>query len=135
MRRSRSSRLFAALFAPWFAISMAEPVPIHDCPVHPSRVHAMARMSAPAVDRAPAGAEHSARADRHDAKGHGTAHQCCCLGACCASAPATIAAPPQLLQCSALPRHEAAYSTTSSTAQTVAEHVLPFANGPPATRV
>jgi hypothetical protein len=143
MRRSLSFRLFAALFAPWFAVVVAEPVPLHDCPMHslhPAAAHAMASsQAAPAVEsnmsaRPHADMEQSNGGHGREAPGHAAHHQCCCMGACCAAALAPIEHVAQLCWVPAAVRSEAAPSRSDSFAPAATEHALPFANGPPAAR-
>jgi hypothetical protein len=146
MRRSLSSRLFAALFAPWFAFVVAEPVPLHDCPVHSA--HAVSGVSALAPDAAShammmahgemdhAAMQESAPAEHHHGSEHAGHHQCCCLGMSCASAIVALAPAPLPLAwvpvevVRNVPRPAAIPLAPSG-----ADHVLPFANGPPAARV
>jgi hypothetical protein len=143
MRRSLSFRLFTALFAPWFAILVAEPVPLHDCPMHslhPAAAHAMTSRHAPPAEAfgTPTmprpGMEHSKSGHEHGAPVH-SAHQCCCMGVCCATALAPIARVPQLAWVPAALRSEVVPTFAASSGFDSAEHVLPFANGPPAARV
>lgn len=140
MRRSLRFRLFAALFAPWFALAVAEPVPMHDCPehsLHPAAAHAMA--PAPLANAvanrmatmAHAAMEHSGTTHTH---GHSGTHQCCCLGACCAAVAAVVS---PALRLAALPpavRRTAPPAPVERAGDSCAEHALPFANGPPVAR-
>jgi hypothetical protein len=144
MRRSLSFRLFAALFAPWFAVVVAEPVPLHDCPMHslhPAAAHPMASSSVtPAGGRgmsgmAHAGLEQSKSFKEHGLPTHPAHHQCCCMGASCATALAAIARVPHLAWIPVQLRSETVPTFAASFANSSAEHVLPFANGPPAARV
>jgi hypothetical protein len=144
MRRSLSFRLFAALFAPWFAVVVAEPVPLHDCPMHsqhPAAAHAMASshatpvaaLGAPAMPHS--GMEQSNGGHEPGAPEHPAHHQCCCIGTCCATALAPVARGAQLAWVPAELKSEAAPTAAKSFAPTAAPHALPFANGPPAARV
>ncbi|MFI5245561.1 MAG: hypothetical protein ACHQQR_10075 [Gemmatimonadales bacterium] len=144
MRRSLPFRLFATLLAPWFAVVVAEPVPMHDCPehsLHPAAVHAMASSHVASAGESGmsgmphAGMEPSKSGHDHGAPGHTTHHQCCCLGACCAAALAPIARAPQLAWVPAALRSEVALPGSVSFAPSAIEHALPFANAPPAARV
>jgi hypothetical protein len=144
MRRSLSFRLFAAFFAPWFAVVVAEPVPMHDCPmhsVHPATAHDMASSRAtPAAEfMAPpmphSGMQESNTEHGQSTPGHAAHHQCCCMGACCATGLAPVARVQQLAWVPAKLRSETVPSSAESFAPTAAPHALPFANGPPAARV
>ena len=131
MRRSLSSRIFAAFFAPWFAIVVAEPVPLHDCPehsLHPAAAHA-------GMEHPGAAQEHSHATEKHGAPGNAAHRHCCCLGTSCATALAPLDRAPQLAWVPAEQRREAPPVFAASFTPASAEHFLPFANGPPATRV
>lgn len=145
MRRSLPFRLFAAFFAPWFALVVAEPVPMHDCPMHslhPVAAHAMESSHArPASEHdmsamSHAGMEQSKTGHDRDAPDRAPMnHQCCCMGACCAAALAPIARVSHLAWVPAVLRSEDAPPFSESFAPASVAHVLPFANGPPAARV
>jgi hypothetical protein len=143
MRRSRSFRLFAALFAPWFAVVVAEPVPMHDCPQHSLRAAAAHTMAAShgtsAGERGTSSLQHSGMEQSnsgrgHDATGQAAHHQCCCIGTCCAAAPASVARAEPLAWVPATLRSETLSGPAEWFAPTAAPHTLPFANGPPAAR-
>ena len=109
MRRSLWHRALAAVMAAWLAIVMAEPALLHACPTHGV---------APATGDAPAQ--------------HG--HQCTCLGQC--HAPVGVAAPAALVSLASGLEVVAARDSglpDFEYAPVAAAHVLPFANGPPAT--
>jgi hypothetical protein len=135
MRRSLSFRFFSALFAPWFALSVAEPVALHDCPIH--SVHAVAsHQMADHIMMADGGMDHAAPPAHRDASSHGSHRQCCCPDSSCASAVVALT--------SSAPHHawvpveiqrEVPRAEADSLVPSNAEHVLPFANGPPAARV
>ncbi len=131
-------RAFAALFAPWFAIVVTEPVPMHDCPVH--SIHAVhAEHSASAhgmeMDKMPA-AEHDGMAmgdaslpAQSSPHSH---HQCCCLDRCSAAVVAHVSKAPQLEWIPFEIRRAIARPDAAIPAPTSAGHVLPFATAPPA---
>ena len=135
MHRSLSFRLFAALFAPWFALTVAEPSAVHDCPIH--SVHAVALHGMPDHAMMADGAmDHAAAPADQGVPQHGSHHLCCCPDSSCAAAVVAFTSPagqldwvpaeiqrvvPQLMAVAVVPAS--------------AEHTLPFANGPPASRV
>ena len=129
MRRPAVSRALAALFAVWFTAYAVEPAALHACDVHDAP-HA-ANTSAAATHADDVHTSHSA--SRDDAQ-HSDETSCCtCPGDCAASSPAALATTTALVAVvttattdSGLSRHE--YVPVA------AQHVLPFANGPP-TRV
>jgi hypothetical protein len=144
MRRSLPTRLFAAFFAPWFALVVAEPVPMHECPehsLHPAASHAVlaaalaqadahGEHSMPQGDMEQMGATHGHRSSSH------TSHRyCCCLGACSAAAVAALTTPPRLAWLPLEIRRIASHLSAGSFSPASAEHALPFANGPPAARI
>ena len=135
MRRSLSFRLFAALFAPWFALTVAEPLALHDCPIH--SVHAVAAHSvADHTMMADGGMDHATAPAHHDAPGHGSHRQCCCPDSSCASAiVALTSSAPQLAWVPAQIQRDVPRAAADAWVLSNAEHVLPFANGPPAARV
>jgi hypothetical protein len=124
MRRSSSGRVFASLFAFWFAFSLAEPAAMHSCPMHgagEASVHAHG-----AVAHHAGGTQHSSSDSDHAAR------HCTCLGSCCASS-ANAAVP-----CAGVSLETvAAYATERRTpglrarAITAPAFFLPYANGPP----
>jgi hypothetical protein len=84
----RLRRAFSAVLAVWFAIAVAEPPALHLCPMHDgapgmARAHNVAHHAMPAHATGGMLAHHFPDQQR--------SHQCCCLGACCASVAATVA--------------------------------------------
>jgi uncharacterized protein YcbX len=134
MRRSLPFRLFAALFAPWFAVVVAEPVPIHNCPIH--SVHAVAAHSmADHTMMADGAMDHAAAPQHQGTPLHGSHKHCCCPDSSCASvAVAFTSSAPQLEWVPEEIQRDVPRSTAVSFVLTSAEHVLPFGNGPPAAR-
>lgn len=134
MRRSLPFRLFAALFAPWLAFSVAQPLALHDCPVH--SVHAAATASMADHMMMADGAMDHAAAPAHRHASHGSHRQCCCPDSSCASLVVALVSP-------ALPhawvpveiQRNVRRGEVNAFPPSNAEHVLPFANGPPAARV
>jgi hypothetical protein len=147
MRRSLSSRVFAALFAPWFAFVVAEPVPLHDCPVHSLHpVSASAAAMAPMMDHG--AIDHGGDADmghspielaghvgHHGGSGHTGHHQCCCLGMSCASVFVVMTRPPALAWIPAEIRGTVSWGPAAAFVPVSADYVLPFGNGPPSVGV
>jgi hypothetical protein len=144
MRRSLSSRVFAALFAPWFALVVAEPVPLHDCPVHSvhpvsaSAVATAASMMDHAAmdhdgdaDMGPSAIELAVPESHHHGSGHAGHHQCCCLGMSCASAFVVMTSPPVLAWIPAEVRRTVSWAPAAAFVPVGADYVLPFGNGPP----
>ncbi|MCC7054195.1 MAG: hypothetical protein IT355_13095 [Gemmatimonadaceae bacterium] len=144
-QRSLTQRLVTALFGVWFCLLVAEPLPLHVCPMHdglpPS---ATAGYTADlSEDRcAPPGQAAITHApDAHDAPATDTpaghaAHQCLCLG-CCAGTPAIAlpGAPVVNVPCALADVQVLQVAARNDTlVATRFAHVLPFANGPPPTR-
>jgi hypothetical protein len=124
MRRSSFGRAFAALFALWFAISLAEPAALHACPMHgagSANAHAHSAMSHHA-----AATEHSLP-DSQNAGKH-----CTCLGSCCASS-ANAAVPATAVSVEPVATYETERQTPTEIARaiTASPFFLPYANGPP----
>ena len=141
MRRSLPFRLFAALFAPWFAFAVAEPAALHECPIH--SVHAVAAhssaghsMTADHSMMADGVMDHATAPEHRDVSTHGTHTQCCCPDSSCAAAVVALTtSAPALAWVPAQIQREAPRSAAVAFVPTSAEHTLPFANGPPAERV
>jgi hypothetical protein len=135
MRRSLLRRVFAAVLAPWVVVVMSEPAALHECAMHSA--HAIPASAAhthgmSAHVHGMTGSEHLAPqgSPSHDA----ASKYCTCLGGCCA---ATILALPGVAELSFAPigiRAERPAESAERSAPATTEHLLPFANGPPATR-
>jgi hypothetical protein len=158
MHRSVGSRVFAALFAPWFAVVMAEPASLHTCSEH--SLHAVVAAGAlidlqtqRAVQMEDAGhaahaeharlAGHAEHARMHHDHGsadesmppaHERTHHCTCIGGCCAVQPVSAPASSALSWLPAEVRTEQARPAAEGVRRTAAAHILPFANGPPIAR-
>ena len=114
-------RTFAALFALWFAFSLAEPSALHACPMH-----GVGAASAHAHGAVSHHAEHSS-SDKQDAAKH-----CTCLGSCCASsANAAVPATGVSVETVATYALERGMPTLRARAITAPPFFLPYANGPP----
>jgi hypothetical protein len=128
-RRSLWRRSVAALFAPWLMVVMAEPAALHTCAMHAGHMVRMAdmaasadaghHMDAPDADQAPGTPEHSS-------------HHCTCLGGCCAASPVATPSAPELSWVPVEHRRGDSPIADEQRPAISAEHVLPFANGPPA---
>ncbi|MEI6740514.1 MAG: hypothetical protein WCK74_09410 [Gemmatimonadaceae bacterium] len=139
-RRSLRSRLASALLAPWFAFVVADPVPMHGCPMHEA-VPAAASV-APAVDGAMA--HHGHHAMSVDGAGtqpdsapsdHGQGHSCTCLGACCVATPAPLPASTVSMETAPVGHARRSVAAMPRTLAVVLPdaYMRPFANGPPVT--
>ena len=135
IRRSPLFRSFGLLAAAWLGVFLAEPPALHMCAAH--AVHGSGTLAA-------ASAAHAGHAmtmadgtmmPSHDAPapGHHTA-QCTCPGGCvtsgAVSAPATAIATIAVAPIAVRDRQPRA---VVAVAACDGEHLLPFANGPPAT--
>lgn len=135
MRRSLLRRGFAAVLAPWVVAVVSEPAALHECAMHsahgiPAFTAQMHGMSGHVHGMTPSGQFASRGTPSDDAAGK----YCTCLGGCCA---ATILMLPGLAELSFAPvsiRAERPAESAERAVPAATEHLLPFANGPPATR-
>ena len=134
-RHSPSSRVLAAIIAPWFAIVMAEPAALHTCSVHSGT-------AVGATAAAPATASHSLAVHQHSAENPESGHsspasphhggkQCTCLGGCCAASPVSIDRPSFLSWIPAQLQRERPIAPAGESRAAPGDYLLPFANGPP----
>jgi hypothetical protein len=131
MRRlDRWSRLFAALFAVWFAVIIGDPGVLHSCAMHGA---GHGGHGAATTTHAAHGG-HAAAAGHHpDTSAPAQPGPCSCVGHCCAAtavAPLPLAPAlelPTTAPAPAEPLPPAASDVPASPALR-----LPFANGPPA---
>ena len=133
-RRSRWNRTFAAVFAPWFAVVMAEPAALHTCAMHSG--HGVPTSAGVAVSGHAAHSllmEHSTTEAGDDAPSvpHDAGKQCTCLGGCCAAAPVATPAATELSWAPAEIRQQRQELPECGVRATATDHALPFANGPP----
>ena len=138
MHRSLSTRIVSAIFAFWFAVFTAEPVSLHTCPVHDGPGGGAAHTGhgvagAGSMQMSGPMAHHAASTRHESAPKQAQGSVCQCPGNCCNAAPIALRALPVLdvppvieLADSGLPDYE--YVAVSRAL------LLPFANGPPATR-
>jgi hypothetical protein len=131
MRRPWWYRAFAALSALWLAVVLAEPAALHSCPMHDAAFHAAGHG---ATDHhAPAHRTSAEHRSRPDAPAHpGGALHCTCHGDCSATGqgsalPAAVTVAPA----ASVRVVRATTTVASAAAPRAAEHLLPFANGPP----
>lgn len=136
-------RLCTALFGLWFSLVVAEPLPLHVCPMHDGPLaHVMAHqaMASPVSAMSTAGSVGDHASHSHDMPAAGTptehaAHQCQCLG-CCAGTSATAlpGATVRNVQATlAMVQEQPAATRGALRARLRVAHALPFANGPPVT--
>lgn len=135
--RSRLGRIAGLLFAAWFAVFQTEPAAVHACAMHDggsghgahgttsvqgSDSHA-SHLRAESV-----GAAHEGSAPSQDAP----ATTCTCPGGCAAASAAAIPGSTEATIADAVISDAATLRGQPETLRLVnAEHVLPFANGPP----
>lgn len=120
MRRRPFTRVFASVFALWFAVALVEPALLHACPVHDTA-------ASPTQAAAHAHAGHEAAPSSQPSAGE----HCLCLGDC---AHATALGLPSVVT-----RLDARVSAQErdpglpdyAYVPVAAAHVIPFANGPP----
>ncbi|HET7615245.1 MAG TPA: hypothetical protein VFK26_15100 [Gemmatimonadaceae bacterium] len=140
MQRSRVFRAFAAFFAVWLAVCLAEPLQLHTCVMHGGLAIDVAaqhgEMGAGSSGVTASG--HHAQMASHvgDDGDHGQSEhhsrQCSCLGDCNAGkTPLGLVATGIGFDAPVLSSIDAAYDYASP--WLVAPHfLLPFSNGPPA---
>jgi hypothetical protein len=130
MHRRWWERSFAALFALWFAIAVVEPGPLRSCPMHSGLALGTASRTASAADTS----EHARHesSSPHSPAHHGGAHNCTCLGDCASGSPgAALPSAASVHLHAVIERVVVHVPTQSRFVPRAAEHVLPFANGPP----
>jgi hypothetical protein len=140
--RSLTQRILTALFGLWFSLVLAEPVPLHVCPMHDGmRTHAAAQAvhtshAATAHPVGHVGLHHAPQS--HDvgtthAPAEHEAHLCLCLGCCAGTSAVSLPASPvrnlpELLAAVQVRSHAAGERLAHAVRFA---HALPFANGPP----
>jgi hypothetical protein len=118
MRKPRGflSRAFATAMVIWLGLVITEPLPLHACPMH--GVHSM---------HATVDMGHSMHHEKT------ASHQCTCLGDCTAGVGTAL---PQTAAVHFKARvafySAVAFGGASRVIAGAGEHLLPFANGPPA---
>jgi hypothetical protein len=141
-QRSLTQRIFTALLGLWFSFVVAEPVPVHVCPMHDGLLPPAAAQSARVVQDASDASTghvgmHHAQQSHDDATtntpAEHEAHQCLCLGCCAGTSAVTMpTSPVRNLQdtLAAMQVRRIAAADVLVTAMRFA-FAIPFANGPP----
>jgi hypothetical protein len=134
MFTSSWKRALALLAGIWLAIVMAEPAALHSCPLHGS---AAAGAHAGMAHDGVAHGTHGARAEQSPAHAplRDAGHQCSCLGDCGIGGLQQALLPdghPARWVPAAVLRGATAIPRALAAAPPASDHVLPFANGPPA---
>ena len=136
MTRRPVHRIAAWLMAVLLTLVVLEPMRVHDCPLHGQLALRHADDAAPAHHGghgAPAQAvDHAAHHGGQPANDDGP-HQCDCLGDCGLTALVALTAPAAVqVAATTVVVAAAPLATEPVVVAPAAEHVLPFANGPPA---
>ena len=133
-RRRSVARLLSVLLA----FVVGEPFRVHECPVH-LRTAAQHDGTRPAADAHAAHGSHAAHRAAAVPDGAADAgapaaptHRCDCLGDCGLATIAALRPHPALWVPAAVAAVETVPAPERAPALARAEHVLPFANGPPA---
>ena len=133
MTRHSRQRATAWLLAVLLTLVVAEPFRVHQCPVHLRLASAVVTPPAAAEPHAAHGGHTMApAAEEHDGGSHGgPVHLCDCLGSCGLAALATLRAHPALWVPEAVAAVDGLPAPDAAPTARAADHVLPFANGPP----
>jgi hypothetical protein len=136
-----------------YSLTAGEPFALHPCPMHEPAAAALVAAAQAGQLESHGSGQASAHGAGHQAAGHTTAadhssahaasphssgpqhgdHQCDCIGSGTCSAPAALASTPQQARWFAIITRQAEPPAGTSTVRADAtEHLLPFANGPPA---
>ncbi|HVZ48177.1 MAG TPA: hypothetical protein VG916_05310 [Gemmatimonadaceae bacterium] len=130
IRRSPLGRAASLVLAAWFTVFAAEPMALHECPMHSMHAATPHAGMAGMVGMADMG-NGAAPAANTPASGHKHA-TCTCLGGCCAASavatPATREVSVVEVAVPAMP----AFPAVGGVRRPAADFALPFANGPPA---
>ena len=126
MRKPRGflSRAFAAAMVIWLGLVITEPLPLDACPMH--GIHSMHGVAATGH------ASHTMSHGAHHGADKTASHQCTCIGDCSAGVGSALA-PAAVGSIGARIIFEASEAARGATRRLggTAEHLLPFANGPP----
>jgi hypothetical protein len=141
-QRSLTQRFFTALLGLWFSFLVAEPVPVHVCPMHDGMPQPAAAQHAPdGRESSHASADHVGM--QHAPESHGAtsthdpveheAHLCLCLGCCAGTAVVSLPPSPvsnledtlRAMQVRRVRAHDVLVTPVRFA------FALPFANGPP----
>jgi hypothetical protein len=132
MTRRTRTRIACVLLAPWLAITVAGPG-ASACTMRGVHV-ASAMPDMPGMPGMPDA--DGARTKSPTAPGQHSSSTSCCIGACCcAVAPQAPADAPELSLAATTATCELAVGDADGIAPAAADHLLPFANGPPAARI
>ena len=140
MPRDLTSRVFRAILAVWFVLSVGEPSVVRICPMHASAAAELADGDAGGMAVAPQTnpehgahghhAPHGASSHSHSSGGH--AHHCTCIGCCIGCASSALAATRLQIE---TPKIVAVVATTVSPSDVLSvqgpPHLLPPGTGPP----
>jgi hypothetical protein len=137
MTRRTSLRIASALLTPWMVLTAVAPAVGRACPMMQAAHHTGAPGAMPSapMDGMP-GMAATAPAERN-ASAPATpmpsgAPCCCCTSGCCASAAVAITPAPEVAVAAIVARRDVQPVAPRAAESADAEHVLPFANGPPA---
>ena len=132
MRRSTGSRIFAALWAIWFATALSEPAALHACAMHglAHGVHAAQPQSGSSASAPVAPHAHAAKSGKAPGPTHA---DCTCIGGCCVAIAAdgrdaTIAliVPAAFLTATVMPAAAWGYRPTTPEYARPPSHAPPF---------
>ena len=133
-RRSPVIRFLAVLFAGWFSVFQAEPAAFHACAMHSAGHGAMAAPAAahPMPGHEMMGHAPAAAPAADDAPAPHTATQCTCPDGCAATGIVALPATTELATLVAPAEvRDATRPANDGLCGRDADHLLPFANGPP----
>jgi len=133
-------RVFRALLAVWFVLSVGEPSVVHICPMHASAAAelaeagigdtAMAHGSREMAHHAARHAGHGSSTDSHSSGQH--QHHCTCISCCVGSATSILAAtPPRLVTPPVVTVAARRVTRADLLALEDPPHLLPPGTGPP----
>ncbi len=139
MRRSLLRRSFGTLLALWFAIAVADPQWLHECPMHTAAAAPVPSVAAAAGSAGHEGHGQAERAghqghqarDEAPAHGHGNAH-CLCIGQCAPGVVLTLATVPEVPVATVVVIEARGVLPQADYVPVVRERTLPFATAPPA---
>jgi len=137
MHRHWTQRVFAMLLVAWFTALVAEPVTLHPCPMHDGvllMMSSQSQMAGHAMDMSAMAHEHTTpQADHDQMPGHqqGGQHQCTCLGTCTAASSAGLPSAHVTLASALVVHAHNPGLPDYRYVPVAAQHVLPFAHGPP----
>jgi hypothetical protein len=131
MSRSPVGRAAATLLALLLLLAVGEPLALHACPMHDGVVPTASPASASTTGDHAAHAAHAVAQTGQPADGHDGDHQCSCLGHCAAAAGAVLPGAQAVRWQVLVSRRAEPPAPEHRVARASADHLLPFANGPP----